>query len=266
MANFPAVDQCSTSLAVTLLVLLAGRLVSASAPTPLVDRLESAKVLHERGDDDGASRLLDQARNENPSAFDPMWRQAYHRLVLANRVEDRKERSPIVQAILPGVDSLLRLHAGQADSWFVGALASAIHSTTVGPRRRVELSKQVRTRIERCLGRDPLHPGAWFLLGRWHEGFATLNPVERTFVDVLLGGMPAGASLDSARLALERADRLRPGDLQILSDLVRVLVLEGRSDRARVVAKRSLTVPPRHEADRRALESLRLVAHERQGI
>lgn len=221
-----------------------------------MDRLEAARVLHERGDDDGASRLLDQARSEAPTSFDPMWRQAYHRLVLANRIEDR-------QAILPQVDSLLRNHGGKADSWFVSALASAIHSTTVGPRRRVELSKQVRERIERCLARDPQHPGAWFLLGRWHEGFATLNPVERAFVDVLLGGMPDGASLDSARLALERADRLRPNDLQILSDLVRVLVLGGRSDQAGILAKRSIAVPPRHDADRKALVSLRQVALKR---
>ena len=228
-----------------------------------MDRLEAARILHERGDDEGASRLLDQARSEAPNAFDPLWRQVYHRLVLANRIEDRQARSVRIQSILPQVDTLLRSHGGKADSWFVAALASAIHSTTVGPKRRVELSKQVRERIERCLARDPQHPGGWFLLGRWHEGFATLNPVERTFVDVLLGGMPDGASLDSARLALERADRLRPNDLQILHDLVRVLVLDGRADQARVLAKRSISVPPRHDADRKALVSLRQVALRR---
>jgi tetratricopeptide (TPR) repeat protein len=225
-----------------------------------MDRLEAATVLHERGDDEGAARLLEQARAEDPKAFEPLWRQAYHRVVLANRIPDRKARAARVQSLLPQIDTLLRGHGDQADTWFVAALASGIQSTTVAPRRRVELSKQVRERIERCLGRDPAHPGAWFLLGRWHEGFATLNPVERTFVDLLLGGMPEGASLDSARLALERADRLRPDDLQILSDLVRVLALQGRTDKARLLAKRSLNVPPRHDADRRVLESLRVVA------
>lgn len=254
----------TTCLVATLFVLVSGRFAWPSGlPTGPMDRLESARILHERGDDEGASRLLDQARSEEPTAFDPMWRQVYHRLVLANRIPDRNSRSVRIQAILPQVDTLLRNHGGKADSWFASALASAIQSTTVGPKRRVELSKQVRERIERCLARDPNHPGGWFLLGRWHEGFATLNPIERTFVDVLLGGMPDGASLDSARLALERADRLRPNDLQILQDLVRVLVLDGREDQARFLARRSMSVPPRHAADRKALTNLRQVALSR---
>lgn len=258
-------ESRTACLAATVFVFLAGTPVPASPPVRGMDRLEAATVLHERGDDDGAARLLEQARAEDPKGFEPLWRQAYHRMVLANRIPDRKVRGMRIQAVLPQVDSLLRDHPRQADTWFVAALASGIQSTTVGPRRRVELSKQVRERIEGCLGRDPSHPGAWFLLGRWHEGFATLNPVERTFVDLLLGGMPEGVSLDSARLALERADRLRPNDLQILSDLVRVLGLQGQPRRAREVASRSLAVPPRHDADRKALEALRLVVRRPTG-
>jgi hypothetical protein len=222
--------------------LIAGLAMSA-APADVAALVREAQSRYGSQDDPGALRLLGEARKLDPDHLEARWQEAYMILVVANRTGDRGERLRLCRMAMPKVDSLMALFPGSADAWFVGGLALGVEAGFADPRRRVELSKRLRHRIARCLAIDPRHPGGWFLLGRWHEGFATLNPVEKGMVDLLLGGMPPGTSLDSARIALERAGALRPSDLQIHLDLVRVLVRMGRDERARIVAERALGIP-----------------------
>jgi hypothetical protein len=207
------------------------------------DLVQRAQVRYGAQDDAGALGLLAQARRVDPHDLQARWQEAYMLLVVANRASGRAERSRLLRAAAPKADSLMALHPGSADAWFVGGLALGVEAGFAEPRRRVELSKRLRTRIGRCLAIDPGHAGGWFLLGRWHEGFATLSPIEKGMVDLLLGGMPPSTSLDSARIALERAGALRPADLQIHLDLVRVLVRMGQGERARIVGQRALGLP-----------------------
>lgn len=205
--------------------------------------VREAQSRYRSQDDPGALRLLGEARRLDPDDLEARWQEAYMILVVANRAVGRGERHRLCRMALPKVDSLMAMFPGSADAWFVGGLALGVEAGFADPRRRVELSKRLRHRIARCLALDSRHPGGWFLLGRWHEGFATLNPVEKGFVDLLLGGMPPGTSLDSARIALERASALRPSDLQIHLDLVRVLVRMRQGERAREVARKALDLP-----------------------
>lgn len=223
------------------------------------DCLARAQARYAARDDSGALAALHQARSADPSHLEAAWQEAYMMLVIANRSDDKSVRRAWLHQAVPRIDTLLRRHPESADAWFVGALALGVEASVASPRRRVELSKDMRGRIARALALDPDHPGAWYLLGRWHEGFASLNPVERGFVDLLLGGMPPGASLDSARLALERAAAGRPRDLQIHLDLVRVLVGLHQRDKARIVARKAIGFPlvsRGDEENRRSLEGL----------
>jgi len=234
-------------------------LVSAPRASEADDLVGAAIRRYRARDDSGALALLQRARTLDPGHREACWQEAYMLLVLANRSSAMAERRRLCGAAVPKVESVLVRSPRSADAWFVGGLAQGVESGFASPRRKVELSKSMRARIARCLALDPGHAGGWFLLGRWHEGFATLNPVERGLVDLLLGGMPEGTSMDSARLALERAAAIRPSDLQIQLDLARVLVRLERTARAREVARRALAIPAVSAGDqesRREIEGL----------
>jgi hypothetical protein len=215
---------------------------------------------YRRQDDSGALAALRRARVEDPADPEPAWREAFVLLAVANREPDGIRRRSMLSAGSAVAESLVVRSPSRADSWFVASLALGVECQTAGPRRRVELSKRLRVRLDRCLSLDPSHAGAWYLLGRWHEGIASLSAPERFFADLLLGGIPAGASMDSARLCLERADLLHPGDLQVLHDLARIQKLQGRRDEALATCRRGLSTPPSSAGDLanlRALERLR---------
>ena len=229
--------------------------------SPTSDSLsQRALVTFRHQDDSGALELLRRARAEDPSDPGVPWRQAFVHLAMANREKDGIRRKALWTAGAALAESLVVRAPDRSDSWFVGALALGVETQTAGARRRVELSKKLRVRLDRCLALDRGNAGGWFLLGRWHEGIASLSAPERFFANMLLGGIPKGASMDSARLCLEHADRLHPGDLQVMFDLARIQLDLGRKKEALETCRKGLAIPPSSAGDQanlRAIERLR---------
>ncbi len=223
------------------------------------DRIAVAERLYENQQDSAALAEIRRARLENPGSLQARWREAFILLAVANRSRAKETRQTLLRTARPKSDSLTKLHPNASEAWFVSALCLGVESTVSSPRRRVALAKEMRLRIGRSLLLDPRNAGSWFLLGRWHESLATLGPMERGLVDLLLGGMPEGVSLDSARISLEEARRLRPTDLQIHCDLVRVLIEQGRKQLAQDIGQRALGFPIASAGDldnRKAIEAL----------
>ena len=220
----------------------------SSSPTSAV-LCDRAMDAYHRQDDSGALMLLHLARKEDPADVGVRWRESFVRLALANREKDGIRRGGLLDLGAAQAESLVVENPSNADAWFVGSLAVGIRSQTAGPRNRVALSKVLRIRLNQCLGLDPNHAGAWYLLGRWHEGIATLSMPERIFANLLLGGIPPGASMDSAVICLQRADRLHPGDLQVILDLARIQFELGRRSEAIATCRRGLSTPPLSAGD-----------------
>ena len=232
---------------------------SAPAEAATQARIQTAERLYGNQQDSAALLEIRQARTEMPTSLQARWREAFILPAVANRSKDTRVRLELLRTAQPKADSLVRLHPNSSEAWFVSALALGVECAAASPRRKLSLSKEMRQRIGRSLAFDAHNAGAWFLLGRWHETLASLGPMERGLANLLLGGMPKGVSVDSARLSLETAARLRPDDLQIHHDLVRVLMTQGKTTAARDLARRALGFPIASAGDRdnrKAIEGL----------
>ncbi|MCB9497597.1 MAG: hypothetical protein H6686_11985 [Fibrobacteria bacterium] len=238
------------------LLILVGSAVSSPsrAVSPLLDTLDAMYSSPRRMD---AVRRVRELRSRGADLEGLRWRHAYMILAEANGADSDPRRRALLDSARGVVDTLLLERRGDPGTWFVAALKDAVEASVSDPRRKLELSRSIRSRVGTCLDLEPSHAGCWFLLGRWHEGFGSLSTFERVMVGTVLGGMPRGASLDSARIALERADALRPNDLQILSDLATVLHSLGEIDDAREVARRALRAPAIGTEGRTARKRLR---------
>lgn len=242
-----------------LLPLLLPLLAAHGTPGAAQDRIALAERLYENQQDSAALAEVRRARLEDPASLQARWREAFILLAVANRTPGSEARRSLLRQALPKADSLTRLHPDASEAWFVAALALGVESTVASPRRRVSLAKEMRQRIGRSLILDTRNAGAWYLLGKWHESLASLGPMERGLADLLLGGMPKGVSLDSARISLEEAAGLRPADLQIHRDLMQVLIVQGRKEAAKGIGRRALGFPIASAGDRdnrKAIEGL----------
>lgn len=92
-----------------------------------------------------------------------------------------------------------------ADAHVSLAIALGRMTNDVGAKRKITLSKEIKSVAETALAIEPQHPGALHILGRWNFGIATLGWFERSIAKVIYGGVPPGASIEQARWYFERA-------------------------------------------------------------
>jgi hypothetical protein len=216
----------------------------------------TAERLYDAGDDSAAVRLLEQAKVGEPGCAETNWRLAYVRLAEANRESDECLRSKLWKIGRNLSNQCVATFPRSGGAWFATALEAGVETTFAGARRRVELSKIVHDRVARSIALDPNLAGSWYLLAKWHEGLCSLNIVERGFANLLLGGLPEGASLDSTREYLNRSNELRPNSPLILLDLASNLERSGRKSEALAICRYASALPRLALGDRINLEKI----------
>jgi len=233
------------------ILLTAWSLFGGCADAPAI-----AERHYDAGDDSGAVRLLERTVQEAPDCPDALWKLAYVRLAEANRESDRTKRAALWNIGQNLSSRAVSAFPRSGGAWFVSALSLGVESTFSGARRRVELSKILREQVGRAVALDPGLAGGWYLLAKWHEGLCSLNFAERGFANLLLGGLPKGASEDSARLYLGKALTLRPRDPLLLLELARNLERARLRSQALAVCRRASDLPDAAPGDRRNLEEI----------
>jgi tetratricopeptide (TPR) repeat protein len=78
-----------------------------------------------------------------------------------------------------------------------------------GGKRKVELSKEVKSEAERALSLDPNEDLAYHVLGVWHREMVQLNWALKQFAQLLYGRFPR-ASMDESLANLKKAVELAP--------------------------------------------------------
>ena len=92
-----------------------------------------------------------------------------------------------------------------ADAHVALAIVLGRMTNDAGGKRKIALSKEVKSAAEAALAIEPQHPGALHILGRWNFGIASLGWFERSIAKIVYGGVPPGASMEQARSYFERA-------------------------------------------------------------
>jgi len=85
-------------------------------------------------------------------------------------------------------------------------------------KTKLEYSKLIKSESEKALELDPNNALAAHVLGRWHEGIATLNPLLKAMAKMIYGGMPP-ASMQEAITLLKRAVTLSPNSISYRREL-----------------------------------------------
>lgn len=92
------------------------------------------------------------------------------------------------------------------------ALAIAVGRVALmeGGKKKVELSKEVKSEAEKTIALDPGNDIALHVLARWNREVSNLSGVLKMFAKVLYGGLPP-ASNDKAIEFFSKAISLKPG-------------------------------------------------------
>jgi tetratricopeptide (TPR) repeat protein len=225
--------------------------------------LAEASALRQHLDEAGALSKYRQALAEDSSNLDALWNASYLATILGAR--DSLHHSPLLDLGRHLAETALKDWPDHPESHFALAVNLALDLKHLHIKEKVAASKLLRTEIRRTLELDPLHAGAWFLLGRWQYAYATLGPIDRMGAKLFLGGIPAEATLGNAEKCFRTALQQRPDELIFHLDLARTLVAEGRKDEAKAVLAAGLRLSPRSGDDPGNLSKMRDLLKRIQG-
>jgi len=134
-----------------------------------------------------------------------------------------------------------------------------------GGKRKVELSKEVKTEAEKALSFNPDEDAAHHVLGVWNREMTELNFVLRKFAEFLYGKFPT-ASLDAALVHLRRATELAPNVVAHRVELGVTLASARKWPESKTELEKALAMPKSWVTDDSYREIARkcLTAHQRR--
>ncbi|MGH8047664.1 MAG: hypothetical protein ACREKL_10480 [Chthoniobacterales bacterium] len=109
-------------------------------------------------------------------------------------------------------------------------------------KEQVENSRRIKIAVDKALKLDPQNDLAWFVLGRWHQGYAELSAVRRKLGEMLYGKLPESTDADAAH-CFEKAIAANPHRLIHYIELGRCYARMGRTAEAKKLIEKGLAMP-----------------------
>jgi len=239
------------------IVLLTGLAATASPHGAAVQERAEGDAAFARFDNEAALAHYRLAVAAEPADAGARWRlaRAHADVGEATRATDRGGAREHFRLGLAAARRAVELDPACANAHFFVAVCVGRLALVEGAGTRVRLSREVKEEAEKTLALDPGHDGACHVLGRWNREIATLGWLQRAVASVVYGGVPQGASLENAGALLEKAIALDPTRPVHHLEYDRILLEQGRFDRARLELRTCLDLPrvqwddPAHKAE-----------------
>jgi len=190
------------------------------------------------------------------------WNLARVLIDIGNRQQDKKQRKATYEEAVRYARQAVR--HGADDTWSHHYLAAAVGklALTVGGKRKIELSKEVRDEAQEALRLDPDNDKSHHILGRWNREVAHLSPFLKIAAKIVYGGVPKGASDENAVHHFQEAIRINPKHINHHLELGKTWMAMRKYQRAIEEFKICLELPESDPSDPLYKdEARRLITH-----
>lgn len=150
----------------------------------------------------------------NPQYCEALWKAAREIADVAKQLLGdslKHQRDSLYSLGRTWAEAAIRADSTVANAHFALALVLGRLSRTRGGKERVRFAKIIFDETSRAIQLDPLHDGAYHILGMWNAEVKRLSGLTRFFAKALFGaGFMDRATWDSAVVDMERAVALAP--------------------------------------------------------
>ncbi len=136
------------------------------------------------------------------------------------------------------------VRANPDDTWGHFYLSAALgkYALMLGKKQQIEMSRMVKSEIEKAIELDPTNDYAYHALGRWHRRMAEIGGAQRFVGGMLYGSIPKG-SFEESEQYLKKAVELRPDYTNHHLELGRTYVALKKYELARQEFEKVLELP-----------------------
>jgi len=191
---------------------------------------------------------FDQADKIEPNDAGILLRISQQCSDLIEQTKNQTEAQNFAQRSLDAAQRAVKLAPENAKAHLALAIAYGRMTDFTSNKTKLEYSRIIKAEAERAIALDPREDFAYHVLGRWHYGVATLNPMLKMMARMVYGGMP-DASLDEAARNLKKAAEITPQRIMHHFELARVYVALGKRDLAKKEWQTILALKPEDSED-----------------
>jgi tetratricopeptide (TPR) repeat protein len=214
----------------------------AGAPARVATLLREGDEATARLEPAAALQAYQAAVTADPSNYEALWKTGRTLIDLGELETKGNSQKDKYNKALKYAERAVKVNTAGADGHFVRAYALGRVALFEGGKTKIRLSRQVKAEAQRAIDLNPLHDGAYHVLGAWNYDLADLNFVERAIANTLLGGVPEDASFENAAHYYQLAIQANPSNINHHLEYARTLIKLGRKDEARVELERVLSL------------------------
>ena len=133
-------------------------------------------------------------------------------------------------------ENTLKTFPNSADAHYMMGLSMAKLTDLVSVKEKMAYVKDIKLHAEKAISLQPNHVLSLYLLGKWHLEICTLNPIEKSAINLFLGGLPP-ATLFNAITNFEKVKKIDSSLLANYIDLAKSYQLNNQPVEAKNVLK-----------------------------
>jgi tetratricopeptide (TPR) repeat protein len=234
----PAGHPCLYWLAPLALGLMSGPIFAA--PSPVLAR---GDALYAEGRVADAREAWASGVDTDPEPPTLLCRLARVESEMAEDAQGETQRQLAMSAVARA-RAAVKMAPDSAASHLWLAVSLGRQALREGPRTKLALSREIKSEADRTIALNPSLGRAYHVRAIWNRSLATLSFFERGMAGAVLGGVPAGATMDNAVRDLQRATELEPDNVNHHLELGRTYMMLKDSPAARRELERAIALPP----------------------
>ena len=163
---------------------------------------------YDKFDNEMALKYYQMAKKADPTNCESIWKIS-RAFIDIGEVADEKMQAQNYYMAEKTAREAVKMCPDNSNAHLHLSIAVGRVALMVGGKKKVELSKEVKSEAEEALRLDPQNDIAHHVLARWNREVANLSGLLKTFAKILYGGLP-DASNDLAVKHFKIAIELKP--------------------------------------------------------
>ena len=203
-----------------------------------------------------ALKQYQMAYEKDKGNYEVLWRLSMAYLNIGEGLENEKEREAYFNKALEFAQRATQVNPEGDWGWTYLAAVNGRIALSKGGKEKVKYAMIIKDAVNKALKLNPNNDLANFIWGSYNFEAATLNPVLRSFAKTLFGEVPQG-TIEDAEKYIKKAIELNPGRIQYHYELARVYEHQNKTEQAKEVLKKAVTLKPQTREDYKYLEQAR---------
>lgn len=177
-----------------------------------------------------------------PDNYEATWKLGRTLLDQGTLLKDRDAQKPVFIEAEQLIRHAVQLNPKDSKGHLYLSMAVGNLALFEGGKKKVELSKEIKTEADKAVELNPKEDLALHVIGVWNREMAELNWMLRKFAEVLYGSFPP-ASLETAEADLKQAAKLAPSTVAHQVELGITQAAAGRWTEAKATLEEALKMP-----------------------